>query len=920
MRSKVLLVVLALVAAGAVGWLLLGRDGVAELFSPAREDAGDDGRDGIDASVSAADGDGTSIDAASPRGPILEHGRAFARIGKGGLVGRALDVRTAKGLAKAVVTLGGTGLGQEAVARTAETDADGSFRFLDVAAGLDYALRVEAKGLVSLDLRRVVVTADAVKDLGDLWLGLPGALEGFVIDVAGEGVVGADVQLHRGIGSLREFLASGGFVDLFVNLDREPEPLVRTTTKAKGAFRIEGAPAGPLALVVRAPGYKQAIVPLTLTSDAGRGPVTVRLLPGATLAGKVVDAQGQGVGDVQLAAYMQDGSISPLSRTFTRSAADGAFRFASLAGEGKQVIVGSRAGYPNVFAPAEAGDMDVRLVLRGGATLDVHVVNDADGAPVAGAQVLVGIGERADMADIPGTLVGALTDASGAALLEVIPGEIQLAIVSAPGYPPSFWQGQRGIEMFGGMKGPDSATVPEGRSTVTFRLPLGVKLTGKVTDLEGRPLAGVEVTSMGFMGQGDKTISGADGSYELHLVSTEMMMGVLARLPGWVQDRAQQPEMVEEGAPAAVGKPVAMDIRMRRAVMVAGRVLDPAGRPVAGATVTVHRVRDEKGFSFDMSGMLGGNPSSITLANGTYAVDGVASEGKARVVAHREGYVDGGTKPFEVGKELARAPDVHLLPGASLTVKVLGPDGKAVPGARVHVRVRRTDEVQSHGWEAMVERQSGQNDHRTGAGGTADLTLLPPGEVTVRVKAEGFASMGVQFTLAPGATFREPLPVRLKPGIVVAGRVVDGDGQPLEGVVVRVEKLEGILHVSAPGEGGGRPTGSESWGSARHEAHRVVSDAQGRWSVKDLPDRPLEVRASKDGYRGFEGTVGEDRARVEIRLVKRDPETVKRLKEIDKELQALYQQFGAGDAEARQALMQKLNALQEEKKRLGAND
>jgi protocatechuate 3,4-dioxygenase beta subunit len=615
---------------------------------------------------------------------------------------------------------------------------------------------------------------------------------------------------------------------------------------------------------------------------------------------------------------------SPLSRTFTDSAADGTFRFTSLAGEGKLMVVGAAQGYPNAFTQANAGDTDVRVVLRRGATLDVRIVSDAGEAPIVGAQVLIAVGEKIKMDDGPGSLVGGLTDASGSAVLEVFPGEIQMAIVSAPGFPPNFWDGSgRSAGMGQGMKGPPDAKVPEGRTTITFRMPTGVKLKGKVMDTEGGPLAGVEVVSLGFLGNGDKTVSGIDGAYELNVITAEFSMGVTARLPGWVQDKIESPDDDKKDARAAEATEKIMDIRMRRAITVAGRVLDPEGRPVAGATVTVRPVQKEGNFGFDMGRMLGGHANSITLANGTYAVDGVPSDGKVRVFARREGFVDGGTEPFEVGKDLAKAPDVRLLAGANLDVKVLGPDGQGVGGARVRVEVERADKVQADDWESMMERESGKDDHRTGATGAVELTLLPPGKVTLRVTAAGFAPSGAKVTIGPDGGPKEPLTVRLKPGITISGRVLDGDGQALEGAVVRLSAVSvarpRAIPVPGSGEAAEGPAEEQDWVNDWDSSRRTTTGALGQWSVKDLPEKQFEVRASKDGYGGGAVPVGEDRTRVEVRLVKQDPEAVKRIAEIDKELQALYGQMRDVKGEAQEALFKKLRDLQEERRRLSGD-
>lgn len=912
MRSKVPLVLLVLVALAAVGWLVLGTEGVERLFGIGRGATEGGGGAALDGSPDAA---ATTADEAVRRGPSLLGSKKILRVGTGGLRGRVLDMVTAKGVAKATLLLAGTGLAQEVVAARAETAADGTFRLADVAAGLDYVLRVEAPGQAALEVRGVTVRADDTLSLGDLWLGKPGTLEGLVLGPTGEPVVGAEVQLHRGMGSLREFLQSGGFMDLFANLDREPEPLARTTSKAKGAFRFEGAAAGPAALVVRAPGFRQAIVSLTLTPDAGHEPVKVRLATGATLAGKVVDAEGRGVGGVHLAAFSEDrGMPTPLSRTFTESGADGAFQFASLAGDGKQLVVAAAQGFPNAFAQANAGDTDVRLTLKRGASLEVKVVTDETDAPIAGAQVLIAVGDRRQMDSGPGSLVGALTDASGTAVLEVRPGELQMAIINGPGFPGTFWSPEaRGGA---GMKGPEDPAVPAGRSTAVFRVPRGVRVHGLVTDLDGNPLAGADIVALGFLGNAGKTTSAADGSYELR-VTSQMMMGVQARLPGWVQDKTDTPEG-QKGVREEDVTEAQMDIRMRRAVSVSGRVLDPEGRPVAGASVTVRPER-EGGRGFDMLNMLSSDASTFTLGNGTYVVDGVPAGGKARVVARREGFVEGGSEAFEIGKDgVSKAPDVRLLTGASLTVKVQGAGGEPVAGARVRVEVQREDGLGRDDFESIMDRESGRLDLRSGPDGTVEANLLPPGQVTVRVQSPGHAPSGARAKVTAEGGPSEPVVVRLKPGLTLSGRVVDGDGHPVEGARVHVANQ----HTGRPSPrspDAAEPAAEaqeEDWVNEWDASRRAVTDAQGAWRVTDLPERTFRVNVDKDGYFGKQIEVGEEHAGLEIKIKKQDPDVKRRLDELDKQLQGLYQRVSSAQGEAQTALFQQIQALQQERSKL----
>jgi protocatechuate 3,4-dioxygenase beta subunit len=932
MRSKVVVVLVALVALGAIGWLVLGREGVERLFSLGRDEATSEG-DALGSGGRAKGDDGASErgrgDDAPRRGPALLGSKRIARVGKGGLRGRVLDVKTAKGVAKAALHVVGTGLAKETVDARAESAAEGHFELRDLAAGEEYELVVEAAGAASLRVRGLVVRADQTKDVGELWLGAPGTLEGIVLDPAGVGVKDADVQLHRGVGSLREFLQSGGLMDMFANMDREPEPLQRTTTSAKGAFRLESASPGPMSIVVRAPGFKQAVVSLTLTADAAHEPVKVRLVAGAKLSGRVVDAEGRGMGGVHLAAFSEDGGMpTPISRTFADSGSDGVFRFTSLPGDGQHMLVAATPGYPTAFTKAKAGDTDAKITMKRGATLEVRILGGEPAKPIPGAQVLIAVGDRSKMDDGPGSLIGALTDASGVAVMEVQPGELQMAMVNAPGFPATFWQAgsddQGAAGMFG-LKGPADPKVPEGRTSVEFSIPSGIRVWGKVMDVDGNGLGGAEVSSVDFFGGGAHATAAPDGSYELRVGSGMGfgMGGLQARLTGWVQVDTDTPDKAEDKPDSADDKPpteVRLDVRMKRATSVGGRVLDPKGQPVSGAKVVVHPQKEKQGF--DLSAMFGTEASSITLANGSYVVDGVPAEAKVRVTASREGFVEAQTEEFEVGKVgISKAPDVRLLSGASVTVQVLGPDGQGVPGARVKVEVARSDGMSRTDFDSIMDGQSGKADVRTGPGGAADVPLLPPGKATFHVTAEGFAPAGAHLTLVEEAAPAEPLVVRVKPGLTLAGRVVDGDGRPIEGASVHAKNVYAVSRSPGGGNAVPVPSPDDEWSNNDWESsRRTKTDAQGQWRLSDLPDRPLQLEASHDGYDQKTAAVGDDRTGIEVRLAKQDPDVAKRIAEIDKQLMALYQQISSAKGEAQQALVQEITKLQAEKTRLKGGD
>jgi protocatechuate 3,4-dioxygenase beta subunit len=897
MRSPWVIVLLVL-AALAAAWVVSGVNLLELLEGGSRRGVGDEREGGLGGDGEA--GDPAAGAGGGAGGPRLAGVEVVRRGSEGGVRGRVLDVSTGKPVHEAGVLLTGRGQGGVEVAMNAKAGEDGTFALLEVPLGDAYAVRVEAK-MGARNVVGVAVASGGVTDLGDLWLGHAGTIEGVVLDAAGQPVRGAEVQLHRGAASLREFLAGGGFLDLFRNLERVPEPQQKQESGAQGTFRFEGVSPGSHSVLARAPGHRQAIVAVTLTGDGGVQKTTVRLAPSAGISGQVVDAAGSGMAGVTVVAMPEGSSMpTPLARTFAVTGPDGAFRFETLMGDGDHMLIAAAAGYPSTFAEAGAGDVGVRITMKRGATLELTLLVDEGGAPIEGADLLVAVGGGKDMERGPETLVVGRTDATGTAVLEVRPGVLQMLLASHPERPTGFWAARMGGVTPGALKAPDDTTLREGRTRLTFRQPQGITLVGRVLDERGAPLTGAEVSTVSWMGGAAKAVSDGDGAYRLP--SDGMMWAAVhAKLPGWVQTKTESPDGAA-GEPKLGGEK-RLDIRMRRAGAVSGRVLAPDGQPLPGARVTARVVREGDQPMMDPSALFAGAPSSITLGDGSYVIDGVPAGGKVRVVARREGLVDTGTEPFKLSEGgAASAPDIRMFAGAEVAVRVTGHDGAPVSGALVHADVERAHELGDGDMEDLMGEFSGRYDVRTGAAGDAVISLLPPGKVTLRVSAAGHAPGGAKLEIGAKGGPDEPVRVRLAQGVTLSGRALDAQGAPLAGVRVQVMNA---------GPGGPDDEWSNEWDRARS----ATSDADGVWRVSDLPQRPLRIQARKEGHRAAQQDVGAQREGIELTLAPQSGDATARIAEIDRRLMEIYPKLRDAGADS-QGLMNELQALQRERNEL----
>jgi hypothetical protein len=147
---------------------------------------------------------------------------------------------------------------------------------------------------------------------------------------------------------------------------------------------------------------------------------------------------------------------------------------------------------------------------------------------------------------------------------------------------------------------------------------------------------------------------------------------------------------------------------------------------------------------------------------------------------------------------------IELESGGEIQVSVIGPDERAVAGARL--ALRRGD----------VELRAAEAD------GTGAFTFagLEPGEYVVRVVATGFrARDGASLVLEDRG--RVVQRIQLDAGRTIAGRVRDESGTPVA---------------------------EASVGSSDQSGAIVVSDVEGRYELSGLGEGRVNLFATKDGY------------------------------------------------------------------------
>jgi RNA polymerase sigma factor (sigma-70 family) len=265
-------------------------------------------------------------------------------------------------------------------------------------------------------------------------------------------------------------------------------------------------------------------------------------------------------------------------------------------------------------------------------------------------------------------------------------------------------------------------------------------------------------------------------------------------------------------------EPVTVDVELKRAVWIEGKLTDKAtGKPLAGYHL-IYLVRDGNRNQGDYAGFWGGmDGAATTNEDGTYRIIGLPGPGLITVFQnHKEDYLYGAEREDEdglkegfgympqsnfaafaridpaKGSETVRR-DVELVRGWTFTGTLLGPDGKPLVGA-----------VMGGSSEAMK---------------TAEFTVWRfnprrPRPVFFRHPAKGLVGVA-QPPREDGGT----VTVRMAPGAAVTGRLVDAGGEPRPGVEIWVSF---------------QPKGEPHWNEQGLQKEKIKTDREGRFRIEAL--------------------------------------------------------------------------------------
>ncbi|MEM9803149.1 MAG: sigma-70 family RNA polymerase sigma factor [Planctomycetota bacterium] len=524
-----------------------------------------------------------------------------------------------------------------------------------------------------------------------------------------------------------------GAVGALAFLDSGEDPLdevPRATTDESGRFSFAEAPDGTFVITA---GAEDAAPSETLRMPRENADVTLHLRHGVRIHGEVLRKDGALAAGWKV-RFLRDATSLGANGTrllrWTETDAAGGFDERHLC-PGKWGLV----AYP--------GDDELKEL---GGSMPEHMLQSTVELE-DGQETFVALGARsADAVTVRGTITRAGEPAGGGFLQWMAEcddpaGSMENIRVSKDGTyeidlpRPGAWSMRA---MGSGGQGEFVVDVPRApEHTIDFELPTGA-LRGRVIDADGEPVKGALVSHVLALGSahhspmrvaGESQTTGADGAFDLAGLE-----------PGLYRIGAAHPErgcgIVRDLVHVTDGQAIdGLEIEIASGIAIAGRVLDPAGLPVAFAPIWIH---DAEGRLLNpITGVMtteDGTFETFPLPPGEYSV----FTRRERTCAQELGVLVEGAAP--------EAIELRLVDGATLIVQASAGDRRI----RAQAVVRDVDGRLMSGlrfsrnpWSWRTYPYDSTRRH---------VGPLPPGTYVVTSNAPDVGTASVEVTLTQGAT------------------------------------------------------------------------------------------------------------------------------------------------------------------------
>jgi protocatechuate 3,4-dioxygenase beta subunit len=597
------------------------------------------------------------------------------------------------------------------------------------------------------------------------------AIEGQVVDAAGEAIAGAEltVSVKQPPGGIRIEIGA-------------PRAQIRNLSDQSGRFRLGPLdPAGRYAVAAAAGGFAPAELPIAgLEPHRTKTGVQVVLTPGQAVLGRVIDEAGKPLREASIVLKpARDAGGRGMMRlmqpepglSFEVVTDDGGgFRITGVP-KGRFDLTVRRRGFAptrvaaieiaGVGEPTDAGE----ITLVPGERVS-GVVADPAGRPIEGVEVRVqesGPGMVMMMGHEPGPQeeADAVTDPGGWFLVEDLSRGEKLELgFERTGYVSTR---SKGIEL---PRSEPVEVVLEPASTVS----------GIVLSEEGDPIAGAaidlarrETVELGgnvmIMMTMESDTSDAEGRFRF----TEQRPGSIAltAVASGYQERKLDNVEVPQGRDLE-----GLELTLPSGAIVVGRVFGPDERPLIGARVA--KVAGE-------SSMVRMGGDNVTDGDGRYRLEGLAPGVVSIEAEHPDWPRTVRDAELEPGLNTV---DLRFEGGQPVSGRLVGTGGRAVADADVRL--------------SAPGRYWGGPATRSRADGTFEIPGVADGEYRLWVEAEGFAPHSENDTIRVAGEPVTGLEVRLDEGAAVTGRVLGLDREDYARVTVNAEGASASVFGGAP--------------------------------------------------------------------------------------------------------------------------
>lgn len=594
------------------------------------------------------------------------------------------------------------------------TKADGAFSFSTSAERNGYrygVIMAEKQGLAigwaNWDMR------EEQQDV-EITLGEAKELAGVVVDENDKPILDVEVSIS--------FLLAGEREKRRYLTTRTASKLLTVRTDTKGKFVFGNLPADCTAeFVVKKPGRATvSTFPLAgyrgekLQFAAGQTDIKLIMPVEAKIEGIVVEkASSKPIGGVKLIA-MQERNQPAFGQEPITSKEDGTFNINALAaGKYTLQLVPSKEKLADwvaepVEVTTETGKTKggVKVELSKGGILEVVITEAESKKPVEKA----GVSIRDEQND---QWLSASSDENGIARIRLVPGEYQISGVYKQGYSQQRRQ--------------ETVTIEDGKTErFEWQLTGQPKITGLVLDEADKPLKAVKLKVLP-MGGRDAT-SNDEGKFEVN----------------WDPHRWGQEETVHYLVARHVERNLAaaveidedtkmQDVKLKPGVIFTGKVVDPEGKAIEGATITVNMREGRWGSPI-------GRDGDKTNSAGSFEVRAIPTEHRYNVYARAEGY---GEKIVEAHADNALDNQLDVgkltlaLANLSVSGVVVDADDKPVADARI---------------SASGEGQPHRYNIQTDAEGKFTIEKICAGRIRISANTSGKARLYGSVESEGGAT------------------------------------------------------------------------------------------------------------------------------------------------------------------------